>query len=249
MQEVQVDTGVFLSELGCVFLEDESAAVISDLHLGFEEEMNLHGLFLPRMQRNHVESVVDRILDRYNPEKLIINGDFKHEFSRNLPQEWDDIIHFIDRYQERVKLIFVRGNHDNFLLTILSRRQIELPEIYESDRYYIYHGDRDRGLKKITILGHEHPSIVLRDDVGGTMKLPAFVYSAESRVIITPALSFFSSGTDVTQSLLSQEHFTPVLAKVDASKFRVFGLSEEFGIVDFGELADLQEDRSASRNP
>ncbi|MCL5438214.1 MAG: metallophosphoesterase [Candidatus Thermoplasmatota archaeon] len=245
MHEIQIERGIFLSELGCVFLEDESTAVISDLHLGFEEEMNLRGLFLPKMQRNHVESITDRIIDRYSPEKIIINGDFKHEFSRNLPQEWDDIDHYIERYRDRTRLQFVRGNHDNFLLTILARKNMDLPETYETEKYYVYHGDQDRGLKKTTILGHEHPSVVLRDEVGGTMKLAAFVYNPESRIIITPALSFFSSGTDVTQSLMSQEHFTPVLSKADPGKFRVFGLTEEFGIVDFGELSELQSDRSA----
>ena len=90
--------------------------MVSDLHLGFEEEMNLHGLFLPKMQLRHVESRIDSIIDRYNPESLIINGDFKQEFSRNLPQEWDDIIHFIDRYSDKLNLKFVRGNHDNYLL-------------------------------------------------------------------------------------------------------------------------------------
>lgn len=240
MQDIQVTKDVFVSDLHCVYLRDESAVVVSDLHLGFEEEMNLHGLFLPKLQRDHVEGMIDRILERYEPKHLIINGDFKHEFSRNLPQEWDDIIHFIDRYQDKVNLIFIRGNHDNYLLTILKKRNIELLEYYESERYYIYHGDRDRSLKKITILGHEHPSVVLRDKVGGVFKIPAFVYNDESKVLITPAMSFFSSGTDVTESLLSDEHFTPVLKKIDAKKFRVFGLTEEFGLVDFGFLHDLQ---------
>lgn len=240
MQDIQIARDIFISDLHCIYLRDESAVVVSDLHLGFEEEMNLHGLFLPKLQRDHVEKMIDRILDRYNPEKLIINGDFKHEFSRNLPLEWQDIIHFIDRYQDQVKLIFVRGNHDNYLLTILKKKGIEMVDAYETERYYIYHGDRDRSLRKFTILGHEHPSLVLRDQVGGTFKIPAFIYNEESSVAVTPAMSFFSSGTDVTESLLSDEHFTPALKHTDPKKFRVFGLTEEFGLVDFGFLGDLQ---------
>ena len=48
---------VFISDLHCAYLSDESTAVISDLHLGFEEEMNLHGLFLPKLQLSHVEKM------------------------------------------------------------------------------------------------------------------------------------------------------------------------------------------------
>ena len=246
MQDIQVRKDIFLSDLGCIYLSDIKTIVVSDLHLGFEAEMNLHGLFLPHMQRDHVESVIDKMLERYSPENIVINGDFKHEFSRNLPQEWDDIIHFIDRYQNETDMTFVRGNHDNFLLTILSKRNLPLLETFETDNYYIYHGDKDRGLRKTTILGHEHPSLVLRDEIGGILKIPAFVYNPDSSILITPALSFFSSGTDVTQSLLSEEHFTPVLKKSDARRFRVYGLTEEFGLADFGFLGDLQGTKGAS---
>ena len=133
LHDIQIVKNVFISDLHCAYLSDESTAVISDLHLGFEEEMNLHGLFLPKLQLSHVEKMVDSIIERYSPEKLIINGDFKQEFSRNLPQEWDDIVHFVDRYRERTKLIFVRGNHDNFLMTILKKKNIDLVESFETD--------------------------------------------------------------------------------------------------------------------
>ena len=74
-------------------------------------------------------------------------------------------------------------------------------------------------------------------------KIPAFVFNEESKILITPAMSFFSSGTDVAQSLLSEEHFTPVLRHTDSSKFRVYGVTEEFGLVDFGYLKDIQANR------
>ncbi|WP_010916849.1 metallophosphoesterase [Thermoplasma volcanium] len=239
MRDIEILRDVFLSDLYCVYLRDISAVVVSDLHLGYEEEMNLHGLFLPRMQRDHVTHIMDKIVERYDPEKIIINGDFKQEFSKNLPSEWDDIIYFINRYDDR-DLIFVRGNHDNYLATILSKKNKELLDYYEDDRYFIYHGDKDLSTKKITILGHEHPSLVLRDRVGGIYKLPAFAFNFKKNVIITPAMSFFSSGTDLSQSLLSEEHFTPSLKGMKASSFRIFAITDEFGLVDFGYLEDLR---------
>ncbi|MEM0140398.1 MAG: metallophosphoesterase [Ferroplasma sp.] len=240
MKEIQIIKDVFISDLYCVYLQDISAVVISDLHLGFEEEMNLHGLFLPRLQRDHVEKMVDQIIDRYSPEKIIINGDFKQEFSRNLPQEWDDINHFIDRYKNQSSLIYIRGNHDNYLVTILKSNGIELYDYYETGKYYIYHGDRDMGFKKLTILGHEHPSIVLRDRIGSMFKMPAFVYNDDQKILITPAMSFFSSGTDVAEALLNNEHFTPVL-KHASKNFRAYGITEEFGVLDFGNVNDLAQ--------
>lgn len=239
-----VERDVFISDLHCIYLADMNAVVISDLHLGFEEEMNLHGLFLPKLQLEHVTGMVDHIIDRYQPDSIYINGDFKHEFSRNLQQEWQDIIKFLDYFKGKSTLVFIRGNHDNYLISILKRRNIDMIDKFENDRYLIYHGDRNLGLKNLTILGHEHPSIVLRDRVGGVYKIPSFVYNGESRVLITPALSYFSSGADVVDSLMNPEHFTPVLKTTDPDKYRVYGVTEEFGIVDFGYTGDLRKERA-----
>ncbi len=238
MRDIEIIRDVIISDLYCVFLRDIDSIVVSDLHLGYEEEMNLHGVFLPKLQKNHISSLMDKIIERYSPRKIIINGDFKQEFSRNLPTEWEDITYFIDRYSDR-ELIFIRGNHDNYLKTILTKRGFDLLDYYEDNRYFIYHGDRDLSTKKITILGHEHPSVVLRDHVGGIYKLPAFAFNFEKNVIITPAMSFFSSGTDISQSLLSEEHFTPALKGMKLSSFRVYAITDEFGVVDFGYLEDL----------
>ena len=134
-----------------------------------------------------------------------------------------------------------------YQIDLLKKKGIELVDNIETENYYIYHGDRDAGLRKLTILGHEHPSLVLRDRIGGIFKIPAFVYNKVSRILITPAMSFFSSGTDVTQSLLSEEHFTPVLRHSDSRKFRVYGITEEFGIVDFGYVGDLHDSRQDFR--
>lgn len=243
MKEIQIEDGIFISDLYCAYLSDISTVVISDLHLGFEEEMNLHGLFLPRLQLSHVQETVGKILDRYQPQHLIINGDFKHEFSRNLPQEWDDIIEFIDKFSNQVDMKFIRGNHDNYLISVLKKRDLELLETFETERYHIFHGDKDLPLEKFTILGHEHPSLVLRDRVGGIFKIPAFVYNKEQKVLITPAMSFFSSGSDVIENLVNDEHFTPSIRHTKPEKYRVYGITEEFGLVDFGYLGDLKDNQ------
>ena len=53
-------------------------------------------------------------------------------------------------------------------------------------------------------------------------------------------MSFFSSGTDVSESLLNNEHFTPVLKNV-SKKFRAYGITEDFGLLDFGYVTDLTQ--------
>ena len=62
-------------------------------------------------------------------------------------------------------------------------------------------------------------------------------------------MSFFSSGTDITQSLLSDDHFTPSLKEIKDKKFRAFGITDDFGVVDFGFLLDLQRKNLSDMNP
>ena len=62
-------------------------------------------------------------------------------------------------------------------------------------------------------------------------------------MLITPAMSFFSSGIDVSESLLNNEHFTPVLKNV-SKKFRAYGITEDFGLLDFGMVFFINSGKS-----
>src|SRR4030067_577513 len=98
-----------------LWLKEEGAVAISDLHLGFEAALAEQGVSIPRFQRREVLGRLARLLDAYEPEKLIIAGDFKHEFSKNLPDEWVEIKQVLRFLQQRTEPIVVRGHHDNYL--------------------------------------------------------------------------------------------------------------------------------------
>src|SRR5207249_3935212 len=83
--------------------------------LAFEGALAEQGVSIPRFQRRVVLERLGKMLDRGKAEKVIIAGDFKHEFSKNLVDEWVEVKQVLRFLKDRVTPILVRGNHDNYL--------------------------------------------------------------------------------------------------------------------------------------
>ncbi len=203
-------------------------AVIADLHLGFENVMQTKGVAIPRMQIKMIVDSVKKILDKYSIRRLIIAGDFKHEFSKNLPYEWEDVRTFIEAID--VDISVVRGNHDNFLATILSEYGIELKEYERVGEYYVVHGHKDVEFEKV-IMGHEHPVIKLRVR-GGTYSFPCYLIADNSKIVL-PAFSPLMQGSDILQG----EFLSPIIRK--AKKIEVYAIGDE--VLYLGSLDVLRQ--------
>ena len=113
---------------------EEKTLIVSDLHLGAEEQLQQQGLLLPKFQIKSVLEQFEEILKKIKilPKKIIINGDLKHEFGRILPQEWKEILTLIDFLLEHSReLILVKGNHDIILGPIAEKRQVKIVTAYQ----------------------------------------------------------------------------------------------------------------------
>lgn len=230
--------GLELNSLHAALLDDE-VLVVSDLHLGLEGVLQMQGAVVPKFQKGVIVPRLDALLKRYNPSRLIVNGDFKHNFSRNLDQEWREAKQVLRMLRDRTAVTLVKGNHDNYLDTMAASVDVPVQPRVDLERYAIAHGhQRFETDGRTAVVGHEHPALVLRDSVGGRVTLPCFLVSDE--VIALPAFSPLSAGTDVTVNVTGRgEHFTPVFEGVDTSKVRVFGVGED-EMLDFRTLAELQ---------
>ncbi|HEV8360372.1 MAG TPA: metallophosphoesterase [Candidatus Thermoplasmatota archaeon] len=230
--------GVEISSLHSALLDDE-ALVISDLHLGLEGVLHMQGVAVPRFQRGIMVPRIEALLRHYNPQRLIVNGDFKHNFSRNLDQEWREARQMLQMLRDRTAVTLVKGNHDNYLDTMGQAAGVPVQPRVDLERFALAHGHEDFDAQgRIAVVGHEHPSLVLRDAVGGRVQLPCFLASDE--VLALPAFSPLSSGTDITSSITgSGQHFTPIFERVDTSRLRVWGVGEG-ELLDFRTLGELR---------
>ena len=188
-----------LIEGGAAFLPHDNTLVISDLHLGYEAVLEGQGLSIPRIQTTKIQDYVHGLIDSFAPTRIVIAGDLKHNFSRNLSQEWNDVVRFVESVQGKVRLEVVKGNHDNFLVSIL--REHGIPFFKESDLsgVRILHGHEGSHDGRPTIMGHIHPSISLHDGSRARAKSICFLYEERLELLVLPALSILADGTDVAR--------------------------------------------------
>jgi putative SbcD/Mre11-related phosphoesterase len=240
VQKVDLGDGLEIFDDYCLYIKSTDSIIIADLHLGYEGVMQSEGVFFPRYQKNIILNRLERILDRLSPKEVIVNGDFKHEFSRNLSQEWREVKEVLDFLMKRTEVSMVRGNHDNYLKTILSKDDIELRDAYEKEDIILSHGHHEiiRKENQILIMAHEHPSIRLRDEIGAGVRLPCFLYDEEAKILVLPAFSPLASGTDVV-STPTDELISPILKNHGCENFKVYAISDS-ELIDFKRVEELK---------
>ncbi len=244
----EISPGIWIAGLG-LFIRELSALIVADLHMGYEEALEAQGIHLPPVQYKKIRELTEAMLEETGAERLIVLGDVKHEFGSALRQEWSEVLDYFGALKERgVEVHVVRGNHDNFLIPILKRLEVPLHDPYLRMGDYIFvHGHKPlpveaySGEGALVVMGHEHPAILLRDELGVKMKFKCFLEGTHEgkRLIVVPSLSPLMPGTELNltprDSLLS-----PVLRAADVDTFRVYVVDMEAGVFDFGPLGALR---------
>lgn len=245
---MKIDENVELVENHrAIFIKNLNLIAISDLQLG--EELYLaeeRGIFLPQRQLTEMKEELKEISKKTRAKRLLINGDIKHEFGEASRQEWREVFEFINLAKKLFKeIILVRGNHDNYLLNIISKLNLKLnfPSYFEKG-FMFTHGHLkikiDENVKYL-IIGHEQPAIILREKFV-KIKIPCLLYgnyNKNVKLIVLPAFSTLSSGTEI--NLVDKSNFlTPYLKEVDLSEFEVYAIDKE-KILKFPKLKILTQ--------
>ncbi len=211
---------------GAALLTEENVLVVADMHLGCEAALEYEGLSIPRVQTSKIRSYMDELIESIGPRRLVVAGDLKHNFSRNLIQEWNSISTFVSMLRDRVPMEVVKGNHDNYLGSILSGYGIPLRSELDISGVRLLHGHVGSLDARPTVLGHVHPSIRLRDGVGAGLKDQCFLYDEERMVLVLPALSIVASGVDVVRQG-SADRISPLLAEMGLGSFVPIAFSRQ----------------------
>lgn len=248
---VELVEGIEIVEsLPLVYLRSAKALVLCDLHLGFEEEAANQGMYIPRIQLRKSLEVLRRGLDTTDAEWVVFAGDVKHCFSRLLRSEREELSKLFEFLAKRgVRVTVVRGNHDNYLPIVAKKYNVEIvKELIVGDTLIVHGhfspGEEYRGKVKTVIIGHEHPSLRLRDRIGYIVKLPAFLVAPypklEAKLVVLPAIGQYQTGTSVT--LDPSTYLSPILRKeVPLDKIKPYVLAEDFGVLEFPELGLLED--------
>jgi len=232
-----------------IIINSLSAIVGADFHLGYEVVLaDEEGYFLPHAQYNEIIDELEMIFSKYDVKRFIINGDLKHKFSMRTRQETREVLAFIEFLKKHVdSVIIVRGNHDNFVRGLFNKfKNVEFVEPYYLLGDYLFtHGHISNleitSLMKdyFTIIAHEHPAFLLYDDVGGKIKIPAFLYGRTklgNEILVLPAASPLMPGSEINL-ITPSELLSPILREtVDIFELTPYGISRGKETLSFPKL-------------
>jgi putative SbcD/Mre11-related phosphoesterase len=229
-----------ISDLGLII---DNTLIISDLHIGYEQALNREGIMVPRFQYKKILERLQEIINLFDVDRVVVNGDLKHEFGRITRQEWDEALNFIIFLKNNFKeVILLKGNHDNFTKFIADKSDLEVYDTYSMGDFIIMHGDKIPDdlmtIKESTIIiGHEHPCIGIRN--GERLeKIKCFLKGSykDKKLIVMPSFNFVTEGSDI----LHEKFLSPFLKNRSINKFEVYGV-ENFEILYFGKIKDILE--------
>lgn len=231
-----------------LYLKSLSILVVTDLHLGFEEACTDYGLFLPRIQFKKLIDRINRLIDLCNPSKIVINGDVKHYFSKLTHQERCEISKLLSFLRDKgLEVYIVRGNHDNYLPLVLYKYDIPLYEYMMLGDILLIHGHELKqdiiSRVKLVIIGHEHPSIRVSNELGYTTKLPCFLkvpLKTGQELIVMPALSLYASGTQIT--IEKGNYLSPIVRELGILEEAVpYVIDGEGSILELPPLSSIRD--------
>ena len=231
-----------------LFLKEESALIMSDLHYGVEAEMLRGGVWVPNRSTSRTEKIL-KLIKENKAKKLILLGDVKHQVPHNSKQQRTDLEQFFMAVTRIVDVEIVPGNHDGGLADIAP----DNVKFHESvgctiGNIGLSHGhawpSQEVMNSEILVMGHEHPAFSFRDRVDKLhsepcwLRAPMIEHERYDRVpdllIVMPAFGELAGRTMNREPL---KGLGPVLRNglADLSKARV----ETLEGLEFGELGNL----------
>lgn len=216
--------------------------VIADLHIGYEKELENKGVRLPSQTVDMIDSVVE-ILREEDIDKLVINGDFKHNIPESTWQEYSEIPEAIDGWLKEVDEIhLIPGNHDGGIDRYLpSDVSIHDPSGWVDDGVGFFHGHAWPSEEVLetghVIVGHNHPMVTLTDSLGNKEKKQCWIRgkfqlnSYSGKFIMMPHLNPLLGGISVNED----GFLGPFLKNAEMSEEKVYLLDgTKLGSIDLG---------------
>jgi putative SbcD/Mre11-related phosphoesterase len=238
MDSVYIMPGVRATDDRCLVLDEGPTVVLGDLHIGYELALEEEGMYIPRMNTDSIRDSLNRIISRYEPKRIVLLGDIKHDFKRGGFSSGRDVRGVIDLIKEAAEVVVVKGNHDNYLQNILQDTGLTAVDYVDLCGFRMEHGHVDSG-KRPVIIGHEHPSVRISGAVSGGTKMQCFLYMKKEGIVVIPPFSPLSSGNDL--SLSDQGSFmSPACQAADTDDAEVYGISD-LGIMDLGRLGEIED--------
>ena len=215
----------------------EKNLVITDLHIGFEDNLSQNNIFLGKNTTvNESIKEVEKILVKTKPDSLILLGDIKSGIKSITKTEWNDVPIFLEKIKKRINMTIIPGNHDaNIEKLIPEGISLATTKGIIIEDTLLTHGhtmpsENFSSVSKI-IMGHVHPvffqekSIINGKRVWVTMRcnkqkiFPS--KTGELEIIIMPT---FNKYFYTTQKKFYKKSISPILEKIEVLEAKILTL-------------------------
>lgn len=176
-----------------LYVPNERTLVLADVHLGRDRASNVQ---LPLGERRDLLDRLEALLERFEPNEVVVAGDLLHSFDR-LPRAVERNLHEIEALLDAAgaRLVVTRGNHDSMLESVF-----ESVAEYAVGDVLVCHGhERPRNETDAAgyVIGHVHPAITIEG-----RKRPCYLRGpTEGReILVLPAFTRLAGGVDVARA-------------------------------------------------
>lgn len=158
-----VNTRILKSEPVLIIEGHKRYMVITDLHIGFEDEFISNKIEIGKNSSiNETINKLKKLILLEKPESIILLGDVKSSLKRISNTEWQDVPYFFNEIKKHTNVILVPGNHDASIQQLVPNDITITNTIgFVIDDVLLTHGhtlptENFANIKKI-IMGHIHP--------------------------------------------------------------------------------------------
>ena len=107
-----------LKDKPIALIKELKALVVTDLHIGIENELRKKGINIPSQVEKFFE-IIRKAKEETNAEVLIILGDLKHKVPGSSIRELENVKLFIKKTSELMEVKICKGNHDDLIEKIV----------------------------------------------------------------------------------------------------------------------------------
>jgi putative SbcD/Mre11-related phosphoesterase len=206
------------------YLPGPDTLVLTDLHVGLDATSNVE---FPMGERANLTDRLGALLDRFDPETVVLGGDLLHAFEYvpdGVPETVAALCGVVAR--ANTDLVVVRGNHDT-MLDALGADFDAVSEYRLDDDTVVCHGDVEPDTDADRyVVGHDHPAIEIEGRRRPCYLLGDGVYH-RADVLVLPAFNRLAAGTVVNGAdgrdllsplVLDLDPFRPVVRDEDADE-------------------------------
>ena len=233
-----VSTRIIDSEPALIIDGKNKNLVISDLHIGFEHKFSSNkNTNKKNSSVNEIITNVKKIIEKENPNSLILLGDIKSSIQNITKSEWNDVPYFFEEIKNSLDVIVIPGNHDANIerlipdyVTLSSSKGMIIDDIL------LTHGHTmpSKNYSKVNsiIMGHVHPVYFDKNSLLNGERIWISIKTAKSEIfssskgeINITIVPSFNPYFYATKKRFYKKSISPIIEKIkDISMGRVITL-------------------------